>query len=565
MAMQQKQQLSEELWQDIANELQILWQLHERVGLEHGVMALYTINTTDPWRAEEMGYVHWFDRSEEQIIGAVAEIKRLYNEGNLPNTPLLLNPIVYNQPAGEAIGSGFAWGSALCKGINNLTDEQIWRVQNLKIDFGYFIRGDNDQAGLKMIAVADEILPPSDVEEEVYGNQVVGCHELCDVINMAGEEYWPYYLLSGLSYLSKNGSFKAQQFTEIIADISSAKNQPIQNILDANECWNAYDRHHALYERFGTNPADIEWNLRFYHLCARDFELFSATGPMREDAKEHMDFIVPGYVPRGSITLLAGSAGTGKSSVAHHLCVLSAMEFAENEQDKKDKLTWLGQKVNLGYCDGISVYFAGEDSPAIINARMSLFDPESRAERMMYHRTDFGLDDQGEALSFAQFLRKLKKMPSVPIMVIDPARKYLTGDEDDAGVVSEFFEAIEEFAIEKGTAMVVVHHLSKGADPKSAREVLDCLRGSQVFIDRPRVVLGLYRDGPYTVIGVAKSNIPPNMGMVQQERVFARDPKSLELVWLPGDAGVRSDVISEEELEQIKAEREMQEHMDKNK
>ena len=130
-------------------------------------------------------------------------------------------------------------------------------------------------------------------------------------------------------------------------------------------------------------------------------------------------------------------------------------------------------------------------------------------------------------------------MPEVPLLVIDPARKYLSGDEDNSAVVSEFFEAIEQFAHERNTAVIVVHHLSKGARPQSAHEVLDELRGSQVFIDRPRVVIGMFREGPKTVIGLAKCNIPPSLGMVVEERVFMRDAKTLTLHQLPGAEGVR--------------------------
>lgn len=145
-------------------------------------------------------------------------------------------------------------------------------------------------------------------------------------------------------------------------------------------------------------------------------------------------------------------------------------------------------------------------------------------------------------------------MPDVPLLVIDPARKFLTGDEDDASVVSDFFEAIEEFAIKKNAAVVILHHLQKASYPRTARELLDSLRGSQVFIDRPRVVIGLYRDGPYTIAGLAKNNIPPNFGMMQEERVFARDPKKLSLVWLPGEEGIRNGTLSQEELEKLAKE-----------
>lgn len=227
----------------------------------------------------------------------------------------------------------------------------------------------------------------------------------------------------------------------------------------------------------------------------------------------------------------------------------------------KNRILWLGQKIRTDNTKGICVYFSGEDGPAVINARGELFDPKGRANRLMFQRTEFR--DREETLP--EFMARLAAMPSVSIMVIDPARKYLEGDENDSEVVSNFFEAIEEFAIKKNCAMIIVHHLEKSANPKSAREILDLLRGSQVFIDRARVVLGLYRDGPYTIVGLAKCNIPPNLGMVTEERVFARDPKTLQLIWLPGEKGVRRTTLSEEELDQLKAEAELKEVNERNK
>jgi hypothetical protein len=231
--------------------------------------------------------------------------------------------------------------------------------------------------------------------------------------------------------------------------------------------------------------------------------------------------------------------------LAHRLCILASVDYEPGEEAPR----WLGQRLAIEKCKGVCVYFSGEDGPPIINARASIFDPNGRAKRLMFQRTDFG-----EGVSFSQHMKRLHKIPHVPIIVIDPARKYLTGDENDAGVVSEFFEAIEEFAIIKNSAMVVVHHLQKGAKPNTTAEVLDLLRGSQVFIDRPRVVIGMFRDGPYTIAGLAKNNSPPNMGMVMEERVFARDAKNLGLIWLPGQEGIRNPNMTAEELEQLAEE-----------
>jgi len=533
----------------IEDELALIWQGHHAVGLD-GKMSLYTMQGQEPWRVEEEGLNLWFGADETGK--AVDFIKQHYNEGRLPNSPLLLNPVLHEVVDGQTpkeIGSGIVWCTALGLGVSEVQHTAMQRVHDLGLLASHFSRADNPEAGLKVLGFSDKALR---VDQEDALAPVIGAiYALTDI---KSDQYFPFYLLSGLNYLSTHGMFMHEDVAQLVPDendieaIVAKHKLDTQKVLEAAQCWEAYERQHSLYTKFGTDPADIERNVQFYEMCARDIKLFDATGPMRQGADEQFEFIVPGLVPRGSITLLAGSGGTGKSSIAHHLCVLAATDYAEDEEPP----TWLGQPLDLEKCKGLCIYFSGEDGPAIINARGSLFDPDNRAKRLMFQRTDFGED-----VSFGAFLSELHKLPEVPLIVIDPARKYLTGDENDADVVSEFFEAIEEFAIEKKAAIIVVHHLQKGANPQSARQVLEELRGSQVFIDRPRVVIGLFRDGKYTIAGLAKNNIPPNMGMVADERVFARDPEKLQLVWLPGEKGIRRVDPTPEELEQIQAEKEL--------
>ena len=52
-------------------------------------------------------------------------------------------------------------------------------------------------------------------------------------------------------------------------------------------------------------------------------------------------------------------------------------------------------------------------------------------------------------------------------------------------------------------------------------------------------------------IGCIKNDIPVQMGMVQGERVFNRNAEKLELEWVYGIEGVRSDLLTEEELHKI--------------
>lgn len=520
----------------LQRELDTIWQAHARVGLK-GKMSLFSLASQTPWRSSEPGHLFWF--GPDETAQAVQEILRLYKGGKLPNTTLLLNPIVHEQrgDAWVALGSGIAWCTSLALGKHAFSAQALDRLRPLGLQAELFTRGEDRKAGLKIVAWSDRLLKPDAGQPQ----WVEGCRELYELANMDSAEYESCYLLSGLTYLGTHGLFvheNTETFTTLQEPISITK------IKEAAECWNAYERIHSLYMKFGTNPADIAQNTRFFELVARDVQLFDATGPMRKDRSDTLDFLVPGWIPRGAVTVIGAAGGVGKSSLAHYLACLVATDYTPEDPVP----TWLGQPVAHEKCKGIAVYFSGEDGAPILNARASLFDPQRRAKRLLLQRS---FTDEG--ITFDQFVRKLHALPDVPLMVVDPARKYLLGDEEDAGVVSKFFEAIEEFAIEKNAAVVVVHHLRKSAQPKACSEILDLLRGSQVFIDRPRVVIGMFRDGPYTIAGLAKNNIPPNMGMVQGERVFARNPKTLQLLWLPGNEGVRDPSLTADELESLQA------------
>lgn len=536
----------------IIDELKLLWAAHSAVGLK-GKMCLYSEPGQDTVRAKETGLRLWF--GPDEIGEVVRKLRRYYNDGQLPNSPLLLNPMVHTiDESGryEPTGSGFAWTTAATLGIERLDPRAIDRLRELGCLAEYLVRGENKQAGIKAVMFSKEILPSLD-----NGRWSVGCDALFQMTSLGSQVYAPYYLLSGLEYLTKHGSYQAPFAEDMFGpllrqpDAVGGVQQPVQNALDAATCWNAYDRQPSLYAKFGRDVSRIESNLRFYNLCARDIDLFEATGAERQSTEDAFEFLVPGWIPRAAITVVGATGGTGKSSVAHRLAVLASIDWREDETPM-----WLGMPMRKDKAQGLVIYFSGEDSAAIVNARASMIDPEGRSCRLMLQHADFGTREDGTKSNIGDFLHKLQKLPDVSLVVIDPARKYLEGDEEDSEVVSNFFEAIEEFAMKKKCAMVVVHHLVKRAHPNDTRDIVDLLRGSQVFIDRPRMVLGMMRDGAYTVVGLSKNNIPPNLGTIQGERLFVRDPKKLDLVLIPGERGIRNWNVSEEELEQIKNEAE---------
>lgn len=559
----------------ITKELLLIWHAHQRHGLE-GEMRLFTAPDQENWRSKEPGLEVWF--TAETINSVIPHIKNHYNGGILPNSPLLLDPIVYHKREDGShvpVGSGVAWCSAISTGAEEFDATAAERIHDLGLITGRILRSKDKLSGLKMLGFLDapyvfgddEIAQWNESQQSEDKEKAVpdalpipACESLFAIANTNGENLGNYFMLTGLEYLCANGSFMCQQLQDEISD-NASENEVLmmkytvsqQTILDARTCWDSYLRAHSLWQRFGTDVTNLEHNLRFFQLCAEDFKLLDATGENRADKDDTFEFFVPGWIPKAAVTVIGATGGTGKSSLAHRLAVLASIDYADDE----DMPNWLGNPLVREECKGLVIYFSGEDSAAIVNARAKMIDPEGRSTRLMLQRTDFGENKQGLKRSLSEFLEYLHKLPEVSLVVIDPARKYLEGDEDDSEVVSDFFEAIEEFAIKKNCGMVVVHHLQKQAHPKDTREILDLLRGSQVFIDRPRVVIGMMREGPYTVVGLAKNNIPPQLGMVEGERLFARDPERIDLIQLPGSKGVRSYDLSDEELEQLKQETEL--------
>jgi hypothetical protein len=79
--------------------------------------------------------------------------------------------------------------------------------------------------------------------------------------------------------------------------------------------------------------------------------------------------------------------------------------------------------------------------------------------------------------------------------------------------VSAFFAKLEEFAERKQAAVIIAHHLKRGPGPKSVHDILNCVRGSQVFLDRPRVTFGMRRVGRVTEFAVLRHNVGAGLAM----------------------------------------------------
>lgn len=245
-------------------------------------------------------------------------------------------------------------------------------------------------------------------------------------------------------------------------------------------------------------------------------------------------FAVPGFVPCGEVTLVAGGAGGGKSTMLTDLAVRIATPV--EQRDEADTFWGVPAK---DMAHGVSVFLSGEDGAPIFQARLEqLLDGRPKPEGLIEsHWTGQPLD---------VLIPALEKIADLRLVVVDPALVFLGGlDEKDSGAVDAFTTAWRRLAVKKDCAVVIVHHLKKGAKPGHPKHVVDreYIRGAQAWVDRPRAVIGCVpRRGGVVLVGVAKHNIPalyPMRGF-DDAVVLQRDDKTLRL--LPHDGSARPAV-----------------------
>jgi RecA-family ATPase len=136
-----------------------------------------------------------------------------------------------------------------------------------------------------------------------------------------------------------------------------------------------------------------------------------------------------------------------------------------------------------------------------------------------------GPDGQQTEL-FNEVLDKAVQIDDLRLIVLDPLRRFLSGNEDSSEVVAGFIPIVERLSSETGATVLLVHHTSKQAAYKGSGHQF-AARGSSALSDLVRWQVnlsavsdpkkaGLPAEGDYLQITVSKNNYGPP----QTEDVF---------------------------------------------
>ena len=208
------------------------------------------------------------------------------------------------------------------------------------------------------------------------------------------------------------------------------------------------------------------------------------------------------WLPAGKLTILAGAAGTGKTTLALGLgaTITSGGRWPDGKQcnGKGNVLIW-----------------SSEDNPddTLVPRLIS-----SGADMSRCHFIE-GITQNGESLPFdpsqdiAELHRAVERIGGVSLLIIDPIVSAVSGDMHRANDVRRSLQAVVDFADVHKCAVVGITHFAKGGAGKAPQ---DRVIGSQAFGALARMVLVAAKEegGSRRVLARAKSNIAPDDGGV---------------------------------------------------
>ncbi|KWB17817.1 AAA family ATPase [Burkholderia cepacia] len=217
---------------------------------------------------------------------------------------------------------------------------------------------------------------------------------------------------------------------------------------------------------------------------------------------ERIHWLWPDWLPAGKLSILAGDAGAGKTTLALALAAT---------------VTTGGRWPDGTHCDqpGNVVIWSGEDNPA-----------DTLVPRLIAAGADcdrcFFVDGVTEgnkrrafdpAIDMLQLASLISDLGGASLLIVDPIVSAVTGNMDKANDVRRSLQSLVDIASTNDCAVLGITHFTKGSAGSSP---LHRVTGSQAFGALARMVLvaGKTENGVDRAMTRAKSNIAPDGGGV---------------------------------------------------
>ena len=187
------------------------------------------------------------------------------------------------------------------------------------------------------------------------------------------------------------------------------------------------------------------------------------------------DWLIKGWIAKGSIIVIFGAPSSGKSSIALDMF----LSYSTSQE------YWHGYEIHRH--EGICVYLCGEGYSGLVSRKELWLQSHNVVpiEQFIFSKKIIPLDEAGLAKTISE-LRKINR--PIDMIVIDTFRKAFKGDENSAGDTENFFKNCKTLSEEfEDAAVVIIAHSGKTVDTKSPR-------GSSNLIANPDYAVMVTRD-----------------------------------------------------------------------
>ncbi len=250
---------------------------------------------------------------------------------------------------------------------------------------------------------------------------------------------------------------------------------------------------------------------------------------------EPIDWIWPGYLPAGMLTLLGGAPGCGKTAIA--LSLAATLTTGRPWPDGSP-----GQEA------GDVILWSGEDPHSLSAAGLVACGADMQRVHFVERLEggDAELFDPGRDMALLAATAEALKSPR--LLILDPVVSAVAGDGHKNNQVRRSLQPVVDLGRRLGCAVIGITHFAKST---SRRDPVERITGSVAFSALPRLVLVAAKghiDGqPRRVLVRAKSNIGPDEdGFVYElERVeIAAGITGQRVAWIEPIEGSAHAILS---------------------
>lgn len=217
---------------------------------------------------------------------------------------------------------------------------------------------------------------------------------------------------------------------------------------------------------------------------------------------EPVRWLWDGYLPAGMVTILGGSPGCGKSTIALSLAATVTRGGSWPDGSRCDRV-------------GDVVIWSSEDQASVSAARLRAASADM--DRVHFIDTAAADDCFDPSHDIPKLEATMERLPAARLLVLDPIVSAVAGDSHKGAEVRRSLQPVVDLAHRLGCAVLGITHFSKGT---SGRDPVERVTGSIAFAALARLVLvaAKVKPGPddegeeRRVLVRAKSNIGPDDG-----------------------------------------------------